>query len=283
MSIGTNKSLAASVLVLALPFGTAIGAASAGWYDAGASASAAASAAVPGVERAEDLVHAGWMDSGAAREGVFEAYRRAAREAEGHRLSGESLVALWESEKLAANPESAFQGWRLRFADAEGRVARITEYEVGEEGSRESSVYGLLRGKGTVVISRRDPLSVAPAEPFASMTMLGTGWRVTSAAQRSLYTMTADGGFLVEREVFGRRRVEAYLPGGRSVVTEGGGTELRGSFGTGESAGTWVERRAADEKGLLDRRYWYRRVEDDSISLSVDEVEPEARLRLEGA
>jgi len=245
-----------------------------GWRDAGAASVKTAPATKAAV------VYEAWLDAGVGKESAF----RGAAALMARRAEGELMVARWKSDKLAAQPDAPFEGWEFRFADAGGAIRGITEYEIVGGGSRPAATYGMLRGEGLVVLSRRDLGGASLAQPFATVRRVGEGYEVTAAVYRSTYRRLANGGLGIRREVYGSTRGEEYLPGGSATLTEGGATDRRGFFDPAptEAARTWVERKPEDPQGVLDRMYWYEKIEDDSVALAIGEVEPVASLRVEG-
>jgi hypothetical protein len=245
-----------------------------GWRDAGAASMRAAP------DSRAEAVYEAWLDAGVGKDLAFgQAAALMARRAE-----GELMVARWKSDKLAAQPDAPFEGWEFRFADAGGAIKGVTEYEIVGGGSRPAATYGMLRGEGLVVLSRRDLGGASLAQPFATVRRVEGGYEVTAAVYRSTYRRLPGGGLGIRREVYGSTRGEDYLPGGSATLTEGGATERRGFFDPAptEAARTWVERKPEDPRGILDRMYWYEKIEDDSVALAIGDVEPVASLRVEG-
>jgi hypothetical protein len=194
---------------------------------------------------------------------------------------GALLEVVWKSDRLGAAAGYDYDGWRLDFEVERGRLATVREFEIGGPGPREAAVYRVLRGEGLVILSRQVGSKVEPPQPFATLQRSDGGWQATSATQRSSYLPLAGGGLGIEREVYGGARSEDYRPGGKGLVRDGT-VERRGFLEAGPPV-AWVERKAGDAEGILDRMYWYDKMSGDSMSVSIGEVEPVAETGFRGA
>jgi len=266
-----EKLSLALILLISGPLGAwALDEEGGGWLDAGASLfrPRGGALAVPGTS----LLSSAWLDAGAGRIGL---------------AAGEVMVAVWKSEKLASAPAAAFDTWKLHFRGSEGgSLSRVSEWELGAGGAREASVYGLVRGEGLVLVTRKEGPG-GEARPFATLLFRDGAWEAQGPVESAVYRPLAGGGLAIERRRYGGLSREEYLPGGKARASLAGKPEWEGSFTRPEDslqaiAPAWVERQAADPQGILDLSYTFDSAEDDALSLSVGDVEPQAQLAVAG-
>ncbi|HUX38279.1 MAG TPA: hypothetical protein VMV44_10300 [Rectinemataceae bacterium] len=267
------------------------------WLDAGASApwarvldgAARGGASVAGTEGAV-VSMASWRDAGAGASAEAELIAAARWEA---LKSGALMSAEWKSEKLALSPDVPFDTWLLVFSKGEAGIDSIAEYVRGGgavDGAAatgaapaELATYGLLRGKDLVILSRRESGSIDFAKPFAVLQRFEGAWIAKTATSTSSYRRLPGGELAIEREVYGEKLGERYLPSGTALFTQGGSLARKGAFETKPAYGVaqWTEKYAT-QTDAEEIAYWYNVVRDDSLVFSVGDAEPIADARFVG-
>ncbi len=269
----------------------------AAWLDAGASAPWAVTAELEdrgdvAAARGESVAvsSASWRDAGAGASAEAELIAVARWEA---LKAGALMSAEWKSEKLALSPDVPFDTWLLVFSKGESGIDSIAEYvrgggsETGVTTSAaipaELATYGLLRGKDLVILSRRESGSIDFAKPFAVLQRLDGAWIAKTAASTASYRYLPGGGLAIERDIYGRKFGERYLPTGTALFTEGGSLARRGAFEAKPAYGVaqWTEQYAGPTEAE-EIAYWYDVVRDDNLVFSVGDAEPIADARFVG-
>lgn len=256
------------------------------WLDAGASAHwarppAEATGLGTGGTSAGIAIAAGWRDAGAGA-AVAESALAAARW-QAWRI-GALMSAEWRSDKLSMAPGIPFDTWLVVFSKGENGIGGVEEYVRGADNPVPLASYGVLRSEGLAIISRREAGSVDFAQPFATLRREGDAWVATTPSSMSTYRLLPGGGISVDRQIYGKSKVERYLPDGTASFTNSGVLERTGRFAGKSEFGIeeWTERPTRED--LVGMNYYYQSVNDDSLKLTVDdEYEPIASAAFLGA